>query len=104
VATARRALGNGDGSEIQLLGGAEVTSHGAAGAPIVIRGEFLHAFLVTERVRSHQPVQVRFGDNELNAAGIDYDNGARRLEFKGPVRAVLAPRSRGARAPQGLQP
>ena len=92
LATAKRALGNGDGSELQLLGGAEVTSRDTAGAPIFIRGEFLHAFLITERVRSHLPVLVRFGATELTAGGIDYDNGARRLEFKGPVRAVLAPR------------
>ena len=52
VATAKRALGNGDGSEIQLLGGAEVTSRDAAGQPVYIRSEFLHAFLVVERVRT----------------------------------------------------
>ena len=98
-ATAKRALGNGDGSEIQLLGGAEVTSRDPAGTPLYIRGEFLHAFLITERVRSHLPVFVRFGATELNAAGIDYDNASRKLDFKGPVRAVLAPK--GAAAPPG---
>ena len=96
LATARRALGNGDGSEIQLIGGAEVTSRNAAGAPVLIRGEFLHAFLVTERVRSHRPVLVRFGGTEMSAGGIDYDNATRKLEFKGPVRAVLAPKGGGA--------
>lgn len=94
LATARRALGNGDGSEIQLYGGAEVTSRDAAGAPLFIRGDFLHAFLVTERVRSDRPVFVRFGGTELNAGGIEYDNASRKLDFKGPVRAVLAPKGR----------
>lgn len=93
LATARRALGNGDGSEIQLLGGAEVTSRDRGGRPILIRGEFLHAFLVSERVRSNRPVLVRFGGNEMTASGIDYDNVARKLEFMGPVRAVFEPRA-----------
>ena len=92
LATARRALGSGDGSELQLLGGAEVTSRDTVGTPLFVRGEFLHAFLLTERLRSHLPVLVRFGGTELAAAGLEYDNAARRLDFKGPVRAVLAPR------------
>ncbi len=97
LATARRALGNGDGSEIQLLGGAEVTSRDAAGQPVFIRSEFLHAFLVTERVRTHLPVLARFGGAELSAGGIDYDNATRKLEFRGPVHAEFAPRAKGQR-------
>lgn len=97
LATAKRALGNGDGSEIQLLGGAEVTSRDTAGQPVFIRSEFLHAFLVTERVRTHLPVLARFGATELTAGGIDYDNATRKLEFRGPVRAVFAPRAKGTR-------
>lgn len=97
LATARRALGNGDGSEVQLLGGAEVTSRDAGGQPVLIRSEFLHAFLVAERVRTHLPVLARFGGTEMTAGGIDYDNATRKLEFKGPVHAVFAPRaSQGA--------
>lgn len=93
LATARRALGNGDGSEVQLLGGAEVTAQDASGVPLVMRGEFLHAFLVTERVKSHLPVMVRQGGSELRAAGLDYDHTTRRLDLKGPLRAVLSPRA-----------
>jgi lipopolysaccharide export system protein LptC len=97
LATARRALGNADGSELQLLGGAEVTSTDASGAPVWMKSEFLHAFFVTERVRTHLPVQVRYGDTSVRAAGLEYDNGARRLDFKGPMTATLAPRN-GRRA------
>lgn len=93
LATAARALGNGDGSELQLMGGAEVTAQDATGQPLVMRGEFLHAFLVTERVRSHLPVLVSQGGTVLQAAAMDYDNAVRRLELKGPIRAVLAPRA-----------
>ena len=92
LAHARQALGNGDGSAMQLRGGAEVTSTDANGAPLVMRSEFLHAFLVTEQVRSHLPVQVQMGSSQLRAAGLDYDHGARRLDLVGPMRAELPPR------------
>ncbi len=99
LARARLALGNGDGSEVQLRGGAEVTSTDATGAPLVMRSEFLHAFLVTEQVRSHLPVQVQMGSNQLQAAGLDYDHAARRLELMGPMRAELTPRATPAAVP-----
>ena len=92
-AHALRALGNGDGSELQLLGGAEVISESATGPQLVIRGEFLHAFLLTERVRSHLPVQVQFGGTQLRAANLDYDHATRRLDLGGPLRAELTPRA-----------
>ncbi len=92
-ARARRAIGNGDGSELQLLGGAEVLSQDSAGQPLVMRGEFLHAFFVTERVKSHLPVLVRLGTNEITAGSLEYDHGAGRLELAGAVRARLAPRA-----------
>jgi lipopolysaccharide export system protein LptC len=91
-ARAARAIGNGDGSEMQLLGGAEVTSVDAAGAPVVMRGEFLHAFFVTERVKSHLPVQLHSAGVEMRAAGMDYDHAAQRLELAGPMRFVMSPR------------
>ncbi len=96
LAHAKLALGNGDGSEVQLRGGAEVTSTDANGAPLVMRSEFLHAFLVTEQVRSHLPVQVQMGNSQLRAAGLDYDHGARRLDLLGPMRAELTPRATAA--------
>ncbi|RVU49877.1 LPS export ABC transporter periplasmic protein LptC [Rubrivivax rivuli] len=104
LARAKLALGNGDGSEVQLRGGAEVTATDANGQPLVMRSEFLHAFLVTEQVRSHLPVEVRLGGNALRAAGLDYDHGQRRLELLGPMRAELTPRApvpaRAAPAPR----
>lgn len=90
-ASARRAVSNGDGSEVQLLGEAHVTSSDAAGRPLEMTGEFLHAFLVSEKVRSHLPVRVTLGGAELLAAGLDYDHGARKLELAGPMRASFPP-------------
>lgn len=92
LARARRAIGNGDGSEVQLLGGAEVDSLDADGRPLLMRGEFLHAFLVTEQVKSHLPVLVRYAGSELRAAGMEYDHVARRLDLKGPLRSQVTPR------------
>jgi lipopolysaccharide export system protein LptC len=56
VATARRALSNADGSEVQLLGDAEVVREGTGGDEAVrFQGEFLHAFRNAEQLRSHLP-------------------------------------------------
>lgn len=88
-ASARRALGNGDFSEVQLQGGAQVRSQAANGEGLDVSSEFLHAFVVTERVTTHLPVQVRVAQNVVHAAGMTYDHGARRLELKGPLKATL---------------
>lgn len=91
-AQAARALANGDGSEWQLSGGARVVSQTRAGPPLEIDGEFLHVFVHTERVRSHLPVRVRQGGDEIRAGGIDADNLAQRLQLSPPVRANFAPK------------
>lgn len=99
VARADRAIAAGDGSEAQLLGGAEVQRTDPAGAPLVMQGEFLHAFFVTEQVRSHLPVRVTHGAAVLEAGGLAYDHAQQRLELKGPLRAVFPPRGTGAAPP-----
>ncbi len=90
-ASARRALANGDGSEVQLLGGARVTSQVEGADTLEMEGEFLHAFTRFERLRSHLPVRVRHGGAETHAGGLDYDHLARQLQFLGPVRTTLRP-------------
>jgi lipopolysaccharide export system protein LptC len=114
TATARLALSNRDGSEVQLTGGAHVVRaaartpppRGAApGGPpptpiqtaIDFRSEFLHYFQFTERVRSHLPVVVTQGGSEIRADAMAYDNLARVLDLKGRVRAVLT-------SPTGARP
>jgi lipopolysaccharide export system protein LptC len=92
VASAKHALSNGDGSEVQLSGGARVVREARADdEALEFRGEFLHAFLATEQVRSHLPVIVTQGPTEIRADGMSYDNLSRVVEFKGRVRAVLSP-------------
>jgi lipopolysaccharide export system protein LptC len=93
LARAHRALGNGDGSEMQLIGGAEVDSVDTLGNPLHMRGEFLHAFFVTERISSYKPVTVSLGSTVIHAAALDYDHPSGRLDLKGPTRAEIAPRA-----------
>lgn len=95
VATARRAVSNGDGSEVQLIGDAVVTREAPGGsAPrLEIRGEFLHLFVQTEKVRSHKPVVLKRGDDQFEADHLDYDNLDRVLELRGRVRGQIAPRA-----------
>jgi lipopolysaccharide export system protein LptC len=94
-ATAKQAISNGDGSEVQLLGGAQVTREADASSPAVeFSGEFLHAFLDAERLRSHLPVVVRQGTSVIHAAGFEFDNLTRAAKFQGPVRATFEPPTR----------
>ena len=93
LATARSAIANGDATEVQLLGGAQVTSD-AGGERIEFRGEFLHAFLRTEQLRSHLPVQIQRGPSVVRAAGMEYDHLSRTVQLKGPVRAVFVAQPR----------
>ncbi|MFT4243752.1 MAG: LPS export ABC transporter periplasmic protein LptC [Acidovorax sp.] len=98
VATANRALTNADGSEVQLFGNAIVTREplpAKAGAPaqprMEFRGEFLHAYTQTERVRSDQAVTLTRGNDRFTADGMDYDNLDQVLQLRGRVRGVLQP-------------
>ncbi|MGA0571994.1 LPS export ABC transporter periplasmic protein LptC [Variovorax sp. VNK109] len=99
TATADRALTNADGSEVQLFGNAIVVRDAtvdAAGKPLPrleFRGEFLHAFLDTERVKSHKPVTLTRGADQFTANSLDYDNIERMMNLQGRVRGVLMPRA-----------
>ncbi len=97
VATARRALSNGDATEVQLFGDAVVIreagidAQGRSRPSLEFRGEFLQAFMDTERVKSNKPVELKRGADRFTADSLDYDNLDRILELRGRVRGVLAP-------------
>ena len=96
LATARRALANGDGSEVQLLGDARINRPATGKDEAVeFRSEFLHAFRNVEQVRSHLPVVMTQGTDIIHAASMNYDNLARVVEFKGRASASFAPKKRG---------
>jgi lipopolysaccharide export system protein LptC len=97
VAVANKALANGDGSEVQLLGDARVTRPAHDGEEqIEFRGEFLQAFRNVERVRSHLPVVVTQGASMVHADGMEYDNLARVVDLMGHTRATFVPPHRSA--------
>lgn len=98
VATARRAISNADGSEVQLIGNAVVTREGADAQgrtqpKLEISGDFLHAFMDQERVKSNKPVTIKRGTDVFRAESMDYDNLDRVLELQGRVRGTLQPRA-----------
>jgi lipopolysaccharide export system protein LptC len=90
LATARHALANGDGSEVQLLGDAHVMRPATGKEQAIeFRSEFLHAFRNIEQVRSHLPVVVTQGSSILRAEGMEYDNLARVVVLEGRSTATF---------------
>ena len=98
TATALKGLANEDGSEVQLIGNALVVRDAIAatkGQPeqprTEYRGEFLHAFMDTERVTSHKPVELRRGKDVFTADRMEFDNVEQVMRLQGRVRGVLIP-------------
>ena len=97
IATANRALSNADGSEVQLFGNALVVRDAVAGKAgqttprLEFRGEFLHAFMNTEQVKSDKPVQLTRGKDRFTGDVMDYDNLARVMQMRGRVKGLLVP-------------
>lgn len=90
-ASASRALANGDVSEVQLLGNARVATQLSPTDSLELEGEFLHAFVNFERLRSNQPVLVRRSGSVTRGGGLDYDHLNSLLKLDGPVRVQLPP-------------
>ena len=100
IATASMARSNAQASEVELSGGAHLTRQATDKDPAIeFHGELLQYFRTTERVQSPLPVIVVQGDTEVRADAMLYDNLARTVEFKGKVRAVLAPSSPSSSSP-----
>ncbi len=99
TATANRALTNGDASEVQLFGKAQIVREalidksGQSLPRIEFRGEFLHAFMDTERVISNAPIELRRGKDVFFADTMDFDNLHQVMSMRGRVKGTLAPAS-----------
>lgn len=97
TATAKSAVINADASELQLFGEARVARQptadqaGQVQPQMEFRGEFLHAFMDTERVKSHKPVELTRGSDKFTADTMDFDNLKRVMELKGRVKGTLVP-------------
>jgi lipopolysaccharide export system protein LptC len=97
TATARRAVANSDASEVQLIGDARVVREatidrsGATLPRVSFRGEFLHAYLNEERIKSHKPVELTRGNDSITADSMDFSNFDQIMEMRGRVRGTLQP-------------
>lgn len=100
VATARQALANNDATEVQLMGNARVVREatvnrsGTALPRVSFSGEFLHAFLNEERIKSHKPVELERAGDRVTADSLDYSNFDQVVEMRGRVRGTLLPPQR----------
>jgi lipopolysaccharide export system protein LptC len=97
TATASRAMTNGDGSEVQLIGSARVVREvmvdktGRSQPKFEFRGEYLHAFLNSERIESDKPVELMRGNDRFTADSMSFDNVTRVIQLKGRVKGTLVP-------------
>jgi lipopolysaccharide export system protein LptC len=97
TATAKQGLTNENATEVKLLGNAVVVREAVTDAPsgeaprMEYRSEFLHAFIMTERVKSHKPVELLRGNDRFTADSLDFDNIEQVLQLQGVVRGVLVP-------------
>lgn len=97
TASAEHGRANEDASEVQLMGNAvvvreAVASGTAQAAPrMEFRSDFLHAFMKTERVTSHKPVELLRGSDRFTADRLDFDNVEQLLQLSGRVRGTLMP-------------
>jgi lipopolysaccharide export system protein LptC len=55
------------------------------------RGEFLDAFLDTERVKSNKPVELTRGADRFTGDSLDFDNADQVLQLQGRVHGTLTP-------------
>lgn len=95
TATAERGLTNEDGSELQLIGNAHVVREaGPKDSPrMEYRGEFLHAFMDSEQVKSHKPVELTRGKDRFTADSMELDNLEQVVLLEGRVRGTLVPKA-----------
>ena len=99
TSTGNKALTNGDGSEVQLLGNARVVREavkdqdGKELPHMEFKGEFLHAFVNDERVKSHKPVVLTRGGDQFTGDTFAYNNLTGIAELNGRVKGLFVPRT-----------
>ncbi|WP_369597390.1 LPS export ABC transporter periplasmic protein LptC [Rhodoferax sp. TH121] len=99
TASALRGLTTDSGSEVQLIGKAVVVREadktaGKTQPRMEYRGEFLHAFMDTEVVKSHKPVELTRGNDRFTADALEVDNVDQVIQLRGRVRGTLVPERR----------
>lgn len=105
TSTSIRALSNGDGSEVQLFGDARVVRDPVIGVDgevmprMEFSGEFLHAYVNEERVKSHLPVVLTRGTDQFSGDTFAYNNVTGIAELKGRVKGLLVPKASSTARP-----
>lgn len=88
--SAQRGISNSDASEVQLWGTAKVERHYPNGKPpMVLEGEFLHAWPQLERLHSHLPVTLTRGGSRFTGNSLEYDNARQVALLQGRVRGHI---------------
>lgn len=99
TSTSKQALANGDGSEVQLMGNARVVREATTDADgrelprMEFQGEFLHAYVNEERVKSHKPVLLIRGSDQFTGDTFAYDNLTGIADLKGRVKGLIVPKT-----------
>lgn len=94
---ANQGLSNGDGSEIELHGDAQVVREpgqrpdGGVVPQLEFRGPYLQAWPQARRVRSDQPVELTRGADRFTGDALDYDAETGVADLRGNVRGLLQP-------------
>ena len=97
TASAKRAVTNGDASEVQLFGAAHVVREPGADKTDAsqvrseFRGEFLQAFTASGKIQSHLPVEFIHGKDRITADALDFDDQEHLLQLKGRIKGTLMP-------------
>ena len=97
VATARRAVSDATGDDVQLFGDVHVQRQQAAGksgterGPAVYRSEYLHVQSDLGKATTHLPVVISQGQDRFSGDAMAYDDNTSVIELTGRVRGVLSP-------------
>lgn len=93
TATAKQALTNEDGSQVQLMGNAMVKRNSLTSATNTeqISSDFLHYDAGTDTVVSHLPVSIIRGQDRFFADSLHADNVNQVLQLKGRVKVQIVP-------------
>ncbi|WP_417283033.1 LPS export ABC transporter periplasmic protein LptC [Comamonas sp.] len=101
VGSAKRALSNGDGSEVQLFGDAVITREAVAAAPgkkavppMQIASEFLQIWPNEERISTNKPVVMTRGEDRFTGDSMEYGNLDQVLQMNGRVKGLIQPSKR----------
>lgn len=98
IAQAKRALSNGDGSEVQLMGDVKLhrypSGDPASATDLELYGEFLHAFVPEQKMRSHLPARVVGMGGEMQVRSFEYNNLTGLLSFTGGGKAQFSAQPR----------